>query len=80
MLLIVAAGALLSWDQAPAAGLPWGAIAILGACLCWGIDNNLTRKVSASDPLQIAGTKGLVAGLVNLAIGLALGGAMPQRR
>ncbi|HWW70821.1 MAG TPA: DMT family transporter [Duganella sp.] len=77
MLLIVAAGVLLSWDQAPAAGLPWGVIAIIGACLCWGIDNNLTRKVSASDPLQIAGTKGLVAGSVNLAIGLALGGAMP---
>ena len=77
MLLIVAAGVLLSWDQAPAAGLPWGVTAIIGACLCWAIDNNLTRKVSASDPLQIAGTKGLVAGSVNLAIGLALGGAMP---
>jgi drug/metabolite transporter (DMT)-like permease len=77
MLLIVAAGVLLSWDQAPASGLPWSAFAIVGACLCWGIDNNLTRKVSASDPLQIAGAKGLVAGSVNLAIGLALGGAMP---
>ena len=73
MMLIVAAGMLLSWDQAPVSGLPWGAIAIVGACLCWGIDNNLTRKVSASDPLQIAATKGLVAGSVNLAIGLALG-------
>lgn len=80
MLLIVVAGVLLSWDQAPATGLPWGAIAIVGACLCWGIDNNLTRKVSASDPLQIAGAKGLVAGSVNLAIGLALGGAMPEPR
>lgn len=78
MLLIVAAGLMLSWEQAPASGLPWGAIAIAGACLCWGIDNNLTRKVSASDPLQIAGIKGLVAGSVNLAIGLALGGAMPE--
>lgn len=75
MLLIVAAGVLLSWDQAPVAGLPWGAIAIVGACLCWGLDNNLTRKVSASDPLQIACIKGLVAGTVNLGMGLALGGA-----
>jgi drug/metabolite transporter (DMT)-like permease len=78
MLLIVTAGVLLSLDQAPAAGLPWGAIAIVGACLCWGIDNNLTRKVSASDPLQIAATKGLVAGAVNLSIGLAIGGIMPS--
>lgn len=77
MLLIVVAGVMLSLDQAPLTGLPWGAIAIVGACLCWGIDNNLTRKVSASDPLQIAATKGLVAGAVNLAIGLALGGTLP---
>src|SRR5476649_1148063 len=51
MLLIVAAGVLLSW-QRPAAGVLWGALAIVGACLCWGIDNNLTRKVSASDAVQ----------------------------
>ncbi len=39
MLLIVVAGMLLSWDQATAHGAPLGALAILGACLCWGIDN-----------------------------------------
>lgn len=77
MLLIVAAGFLLSWEQAPASGLPWGAIAIVGACICWGLDNNLTRKVSGSDPLQIACAKGLVAGTVNLTIGLAIGDAFP---
>ena len=46
---LVTAGVLLSWEQSPAMGLPWGALAIVGACLCWAIDNNLTRKVSASD-------------------------------
>ena len=78
MLLIVAAGILLSWEQVPKLGVPWGAIAIVGACLCWGIDNNLTRKVSASDALQIAALKGLVAGSVNLAIALALGYTLPS--
>lgn len=78
MLLIVAAGVLLSWEQVPKLGVPWGVIAIFGACLCWGIDNNLTRKVSASDALQIAALKGLVAGSVNLAIGLALGYSLPK--
>lgn len=77
MLLIVAAGVLLSWEQMPALGVPWGSLAIVGACLCWGIDNNLTRKVSASDALQIACAKGLVAGSVNLAIALALGMHLP---
>lgn len=77
MLLIVAAGVLLSWEQAPSGGLPRGAVAIVGACLCWAIDNNLTRKVSASDAVQIACVKGLVAGAVNLSIAAAMGSALP---
>lgn len=73
MMLIVGGGILLAWEQRPPLGVPWGALAIIGACLCWGIDNNLTRKVSASDAVQIAGIKGLVAGVVNLSIAMALG-------
>ena len=46
---------------------------IAGACLCWGIDNNLTRKLSSADPVQIAMLKGLVAGAVNLALALVAG-------
>ncbi len=80
MLLIVAAGALLSWQPGPARGVPWAALAVVGACLCWAVDNNLTRMVSASDPLQIAAIKGLVAGSVNLAIALSLGFALPGMR
>jgi drug/metabolite transporter (DMT)-like permease len=77
MVLIVVAGVLLSWEQSPALGVPWGALAIVGACLCWGIDNNLTRKVAASDALQIACVKGLVAGSVNLALAWMLGAHLP---
>lgn len=77
MSLIVVAGVLLSWEQVTVLGVPWGALAVLGACLCWGIDNNLTRKVSASDAVQIAGIKGLVAGSVNLALAFAFGFHLP---
>jgi len=80
MLLIVLAGILLSWESMPVAGLPWGALAIVAACLCWAVDNNLTRKVSGNDALQIAGLKGLAAGTVNLGIALALGGRLPEIR
>jgi len=80
MLLIVAAGILLSWEQIPVLGIPWGILAILAACLCWALDNNLTRKVSASDALQIACIKGLVAGTINLGIALLLGFNFPQLR
>lgn len=72
MTLIVAAGALLSWESGDTSsfGVSWGAISVVAACLCWAIDNNLTRKVSASDAVQIAAIKGLVAGLVNVTIAL----------
>ncbi len=78
MLLIIIAGVLLSWEQRSALGVPWGALAIAAACLCWAIDNNLTRKVSASDAVQVAGIKGLVAGTVNLAIAYMLGLPGPE--
>ncbi len=73
MLLIIAGGVLLSWEgESPSTNstLSWGALSIVAACLCWAIDNNLTRKVSASDAVQIAALKGLVAGLVNLLFAL----------
>jgi drug/metabolite transporter (DMT)-like permease len=77
MIAIVAGGLLLSWKPSEAVGLSWGALAIVGACLCWAIDNNLTRSVSGSDPAEIAMLKGLSAGTVNLFIGLALAGKAP---
>jgi len=77
-LAILAGAILLSWGAgAGFGGLGLGAAAIAGACLCWGIDNNLTRKVSGSDPVQIAMVKGLAAGGVNLVLALASGAAMP---
>ncbi|WEN14894.1 EamA family transporter [Rhodanobacter sp. AS-Z3] len=59
------------------ASMGWGAVLVAGACLCWALDNNFTRKVSASDALFIAGLKGLVAGVVNVAIALMLGARWP---
>lgn len=75
--LIAAGGICLTWMGRPGLGVPWGALAIMGACFAWAVDNNFTRKVSASDPVQIAMLKGLVAGGVTTALGLALGAKLP---
>lgn len=45
-----------------------GALAIAGACVAWSIDNNLTRKISGADPVQIAVIKGVAAGVINLVL------------
>ncbi len=73
---ILAGALVLSWRGGPG-GFGMGAAAIAAACLAWGIDNNLTRKLSAADPVAIAAIKGLVAGPVNLALALTQGAALP---
>jgi drug/metabolite transporter (DMT)-like permease len=79
--LIVAGGVLLAWTPgAMVAGAARGAGAIALAALCWGLDNNLTRKVAASDALFIAATKGLGAGITNCALAAALGASLPSPR
>ena len=72
MVAIIAGTVVLSWSGQADWQNVQGPLAIVGACLCWGLDNNLTRKVSLSDPVQIAGLKGLVAGLVNCALALVI--------
>lgn len=74
--LIVGGGVLLSWEGSPEGGLPLGGLLVVAACLGWAIDNNLTQRVSGSDPVQIAGIKGLVAGCINLTLA-GLGGWDP---
>ena len=54
-----------------------GSILIALACLCWGIDNNLARQISAADPVESAMIKGLIAGAVNLLIAVSLGAVWP---
>lgn len=77
MLAIVGGALVLSWPgEASFSGL-WPSLAILGACFAWGIDNNLTRKVSLTDATWVAAVKGLVAGSVNLALAFAIGATLP---
>jgi drug/metabolite transporter (DMT)-like permease len=73
---ILAGAILLSWTG-QGFRLDAGALLIAAACLCWGIDNNLTRKLSSADPVQIAMIKGLVAGTTNLVLALMLGATLP---
>lgn len=79
MVAIIAGGVVLAWPQETTQTHDLlGPLAVSLACLCWGIDNNLTRKVSASDAVFLAGFKGLVAGLVNCSLALLLGARWPD--
>ncbi len=69
VLLSLTASALLS-STGGTAGLGAGSLVLL-ACLCWGLDNHLTALIDCLTPSQIAFWKGLIAGSVNLGIGLS---------
>jgi drug/metabolite transporter (DMT)-like permease len=80
MAVIVAGAAILSWPKQIHFGALWPALSILGACLAWGIDNNLTRKLSLTDATWLASIKGLAAGAVNLTLAIGLGAQIPPVR
>jgi len=78
--LIMAGGVALSWEGGAGGrfALPLGSLAITAACLCWAVDNNLTQRASAADPLLLAAIKGGVAGSVNLGLAVATGADWPS--
>ena len=73
---IMLGACIVSWSGR-SLSLDAGAIFIAADCLAWGVDNNLTRKLSSSDPVLIAMTKGLAAGGFNIAIALLRGADFP---
>lgn len=76
MLAIAAGSAVLAVPNGSVES-SWPALAVLAACLCWAIDNNLTRKVSLADPVRIAALKGLAAGTTNVALAFFAGAPVP---
>jgi drug/metabolite transporter (DMT)-like permease len=64
------AALLLAWEGG-SAGFKAGGLITL-ACLCWGMDNHLTALIDGISPAQSTFWKGLVAGSVNLILGISL--------
>ncbi len=65
--------ALLSFEDISSLRFSYGSLFILAACVCWGIENNCTRKISSKDPMEIVLLKGIFSGLGSLIIGLSIG-------
>ncbi|MTD14857.1 EamA family transporter [Nakamurella sp. YIM 132087] len=77
LVCIVAGAVVITVPDGVAWGEIWPSLAVLGACLAWGLDNNLTRTVALTDASWLAAVKGLVAGPVNLTLGIVAGAALP---
>ena len=76
--LILAASLSLAWPAGFETGL--AALFVGLACLCWGLDNNLTALLDGLTPAQTTLAKGLVAGTINLSLGIVAGDGLPTGR
>ncbi len=75
---VTAASVLLSLELKGEWGISPGAIGVLVACVFWGLDNNLTRYISAKDPVVIVMFKGIGAGLFSVALAIILSARWPS--
>ena len=71
--LVTAASALLSFEDTSSLTFSWGSLLVIGACICWGVENNCTRRLSSKDPMQIVIIKGFCSGIGSVAISLCVG-------
>ena len=75
--LITLSSILLSVEDASSFQFSFGSLFVLAACVCWGLENNCTRCLSRSDPLEIVVIKGFGSGIGSVIIGLVVGEALP---
>ncbi len=75
--LITLSSILLSVEDASSFQFSFGSLFVLAACICWGMENNCTRCLSKSDPLEIVVIKGFGSGIGSIIIGLVIGEALP---
>ena len=69
----VASCTILSFEDISSLQFSFGSLFILLASLCWGIENNCTRRLSSKDPLEIVLLKGIFSGLGSIIIGFCIG-------
>lgn len=73
IILVTASCAVLSVEDITQLQFSYGSLFILLACVCWGIENNCTRKISSKDPFEIVLLKGIFSGMGSIIIGLCIG-------
>lgn len=75
--LVSFASILLTLEDAQSLSFSVGSLLVLGACICWGMENNCTRMLSVKDPAQTVIIKGFGSGIGSLLLGVCLGERAP---
>jgi drug/metabolite transporter (DMT)-like permease len=75
--VLITAGALALSREGGNFSFGWGAALVLASSFAWGVDNNLTARVSIKDPVTLASVKGLAGGVINAALSFYVYGSLP---
>ena len=73
LLFVTLSCGILSFEDVSSLRFSYGSLFVLLAAVCWGFENNCTRKISSRDPLQIVLLKGIFSGIGSVIIGLSIG-------
>ena len=73
ILFVTASCVLLTFENVSALKFSVGSLFIILACICWGVENNCTRRLSTKDPMEIVLLKGIFSGIGSIVIALCLG-------
>lgn len=76
--LITVSSMILSFEDMSSLQFSWGSAFVLLAAVCWGFENNCTRKISSKNTYQIVMLKGIFSGLGSFVIALITGEALPD--
>ena len=75
--LVTIASVILSFETPKEIEFNVGSLFVLGACVCWGLENNCTKMISNKDPIEIVVIKGIFSGLGSLIVALVVGETLP---
>lgn len=73
ILFITAASIILSFENCEGFDFSMGSLFVIGATICWGLENNCTRKISDKSTYQIVTIKGLCSGLGSVIVSVITG-------
>lgn len=78
IVFVTLSSAILSFEDFSGFNFSVGSLYVLLAAVCWGFENNCTRKLSLKNTFEIVTIKGLCCGLGSIAVGSVLGEKLPE--
>lgn len=77
IVLITISSIILSFEDTSSLHFSIGSLFVLLACICWGFENNCTRMLSQSNPLEIVIIKGFGSGIGSMILAISIGERIP---